>query len=261
MPYRSLNAEKIIESADLLCQRVQERFPNRGICRVCTEAKQVAHEARKRAEWIANPHWGFRTGIGVLILLLAAASLAAFSGLLRWIDIGNVDLISFLEVINNGINDVIFIGAGLFFLISLEGRVKRRRALRALHELRSLAHVIDMHQLTKDPERVLKRGTLTSSSPIETMSLFELSRYLDYCSELLSLIGKIAALYVENFDDSVALSAVNEIEDLTTGLSRKIWQKIMILNSLETHGLVASQTVEADHRPHPSEPEPVPDPT
>jgi hypothetical protein len=36
---------------------------------------------------------------------------------------------------------------------------------------------------------------------------------------------------VQKFDDPVALAAVNEVEDLTTGLSRKIWQKIMILNT------------------------------
>ena len=61
------------------------------------------------------------------------------------------------------------------------------------------------------------------------MSRFELSRYLDYCSEMLSLTGKVAALYIQDFDDEVALAAVNEVEDLTTGLSRKIWQKLMIL--------------------------------
>ena len=44
------------------------------------------------------------------------------------------------------------------------------------------------------------------------------------------LIGKVAALYVQRFDDPVALSAVDQIEDLTTGLSRKIWQKIMIID-------------------------------
>ena len=44
---------------------------------------------------------------------------------------------------------------------------------------------------------------------------------------MLSLTGKIAALYLKDFDDSVVVSAVNEIEELTTGLSRKIWQKII----------------------------------
>jgi hypothetical protein len=63
------------------------------------------------------------------------------------------------------------------------------------------------------------------------LSRFELSRYLDYCSEALALTAKVAAVYAEHFDDDVALQAVNEIEDLTNGLSRKIWQKLMILHT------------------------------
>jgi hypothetical protein len=46
---------------------------------------------------------------------------------------------------------------------------------------------------------------------------------------MLSLVGKVAALYVQDLDDPVVLGAVNDVENLTTGLSRKIWQKIMII--------------------------------
>ncbi len=95
--------------------------------------------------------------------------------------------------------------------------------------MRALAHIIDMHQLTNDPHVITNPGRSTKSSPKRAMTDFELSRYLDYCSEMLSLIGKVAALYVQRFDEPVALSAVDQIEDLTTGLSRKIWQKIMII--------------------------------
>ena len=63
------------------------------------------------------------------------------------------------------------------------------------------------------------------------MSAFELNRYLDYCTEMLSLSGKVAALYIQHFEDPEAVSAVNDLEDLTSGLSRKIWQKIMVLPS------------------------------
>jgi len=63
------------------------------------------------------------------------------------------------------------------------------------------------------------------------MTSFEMNRYLDYCSEMLSLTGKVAALYIQDFDDAIALASVNDIESLATGLSRKIWQKLMILNS------------------------------
>ena len=126
-----------------------------------------------------------------------------------------------MQVLEAGINDLVLVGAAIFFLATLESRIKRRRALRALRELRSIAHIIDMHQLTKDPER---------TQPTEReMTAAALARYLDYCSEMLSLTGKVAALYVQNFEDGVALQAVNEIEDLTTGLSRKIWQKLTIV--------------------------------
>ena len=62
---------------------------------------------------------------------------------------------------------------------------------------------------------------------------FELARYLDYCSEMLSLSGKVAALYVQYLDDPVVLAAVNEVETLATGISGKIWQKIVILDTVE----------------------------
>ena len=70
----------------------------------------------------------------------------------------------------------------------------------------------------------------TESSPDRKLTVAELGRYLDYCSEMLSMTAKIAALYAERFSDNVVLQAVDEVETLTTGLSRKIWQKIMILD-------------------------------
>jgi len=63
------------------------------------------------------------------------------------------------------------------------------------------------------------------------MTAFQLTRYLDYCSELLSIVGKLTALYAQSLPDSVVVAAVNNIETLTTGLSRKIWQKIMQLDA------------------------------
>ncbi len=120
------------------------------------------------------------------------------------------------------------------FLTGLERRWKRRRSLAALHALRSMAHIIDMHQLTKDPERLMSPQPDTASSPARTMGPAELGRYLDYCSELLSLTSKIAALFVQQFNDPVVLSTVNEIETLVTGLSAKIWQKITLIERVTT---------------------------
>ena len=52
----------------------------------------------------------------------------------------------------------------------------------ALHELRGVAHVIDMHQLTKDPRGMKFKAIATASSPERTLTPFQLTRYLDYCS-------------------------------------------------------------------------------
>jgi hypothetical protein len=151
---------------------------------------------------------------------------------------GGFDLVGLVQGLEAALNITILLGAAALFLATVEVRIKRKRALKAIHELRALAHVIDMHQLTKDPERLRTHAQETASSPKRTLRGSELIRYLDYCSEMLSLIGKLAALYVQKFDDSVALVAVNEVEELTTGLSRKIWQKIMILNAFAAEELV-----------------------
>ena len=226
--YRSLNPEHIIRTIGQLRERVQERFPASGLGKVAEELQQIATEAAARADWIARPLIGLRLGIGFLVALLAAIILLALIHLKvskMW-----ESFAEFVQAVEAGVNDIVFVAIAIFFLVTLEGRIKRQRALKAIHELRALAHIIDMHQLTKDPHVITNPGPPTKSSPRRTMTDFELSRYLDYCSEMLSLIGKVAALYVQRFDDPVALSAVDEIEDLTTGLSRKIWQKIMIIN-------------------------------
>lgn len=112
-----------------------------------------------------------------------------------------------------------------------ETRRKRRRVITSVNRLRAIAHIIDAHQLTKDPDAVSPASAPTRHSPTRTLTAYELGRYLDYCSELLSLVGKVAFLYVQKFDDAIAVNSVNDLENLTTGMSRKLWQKIMILRA------------------------------
>jgi hypothetical protein len=227
--YRSLDAEKIILTVKILSKRIEERFPGSGLNRVCGELHTVAVKSQQRSNWIARPLTSLRLLVALLIttMIVGLAMIVRSSSLPRT----GFDLVGLVQASEAGLNVVILLGAGILFLVTTERRIKRGRALKAIHELRALAHVIDMHQLTKDPERALVRTKGTASSPKETLTPAELTRYLDYCSEMLSLIGKLAALYVQQFDDPVALAAVNDVEQLTNGLSRKIWQKISILNT------------------------------
>ena len=131
-----------------------------------------------------------------------------------------------------GATSIVLLAIGVYSTITLETRFKRRATLRALYRLRSIIHIVDMHQLTKDPEFALwPAGTATASSPRRTLTRFELVRYLDYCSEMFALSSKVAALYAEHLHDAVVLEAVNDIESLAAGLSNKVWQKIMILEA------------------------------
>lgn len=234
-----LRDDCIIETIAKLQRRISERFPESGLCELCGDLLRVARSASKRSQIIDQPIlWirlsGYATAVALILLIVW--------GLATWVRPPTVDItahqVSFLdfsEIVEKVTNEFILLGAGLYFLVSLETRIKRGRALSAVHELRSMCHIIDMHQLTKDPERVLKIWKSTTNSPNQKMTPLELNRYLDYCSEMLSLTGKIAALYVRRFDDPASVAAVSEVEQLSTGLSRKIWQKIMILNQSTSH--------------------------
>ena len=46
------------------------------------------------------------------------------------------------------------------------------------------------------------------------------------------MVGKIGVVYAAGSADPVTLDAVDQIEDLTTGLSRKVWQKLALLNEI-----------------------------
>jgi len=225
--YRHLDSAKIDDTVHKLHQRIEERFAGCGLGKVCAELETIIEETEQRCRWIDEPKLWLRILIGLVISLIVA-SLAVTVIFLRPADKA-LDFAEFIQISEAGINDLVLIGLAVLFLVGVETRIKRSKALRGLHELRAIAHVIDMHQLTKDPERVLDRGPDTPSSPRRSLSPFELVRYLDYASEMLALVGKTAALYGQYLDDPVILASVQEIEILTSNLSRKIWQKINIL--------------------------------
>ena len=227
--YRRLEAAKIVETVQALHARIEERFPGSGLGKVIGELQEVAEETAARARWIQKPHLPLRfvavgLSLGILVLLgFLATHIRQFNF---------EDFTNSVQALDSSIGSVVFVGAAILFFISWEARIKRDRALKAIHELRALAHIVDMHQLTKDPESCFTQSQSASGPRKRTMTPFELNRYLDYCSDALALISKIAALYVQGFQDPVLLDAVDDVEDLTAGFSRKIWQKITILENV-----------------------------
>lgn len=225
--YRQLDQAQIGQTLGRLRDRIAERFPGSGLSNVAEELVLLSQEAFDCVAYLRKPNWPIRVAVGVVIgAMVVVVGLGALSIRVS----SQVNSVSELvQTLDASINDVVFLGVAIFFLVTLEGRLKRRKALSSLQELRSVVHIVDMHQLTKDPERLMSPQPDTTSSPPRLMTAPELGRYLDYCSEMLSLTSKIAASFIQSFNDPVVLSTVNEIETLVTGLSGKIWQKITLL--------------------------------
>ena len=197
---------------------------------MCSELELVAREGTQRARELQLPNWRLRLGVGVL--LLSGAALLVFVGRSIATTEAIYDVFGRLQGLDAVFNITVVVGAVVLFLVTIDGRAKRGRALADLHQLRSIVHMIDMHQLTKDSTLVREGGPPTPSSPQRQLNAFELSRYLDYCSEMLSLTAKAAALYAQSSSDPIVIDAVNDLERLTANLRQGIWQKITLIRGM-----------------------------
>ncbi len=228
MRYRQLESNEIIHTIDELHMRISQRFPKSDLAAVCEELLVVAKETEAKAHAVNASNYPLR---GIILVLIAAAAGIVFF-LIRAIQLrtgGEVDLINLLQGLEAGTNLIIFISVAIFFLFSLESRMARTRALNDLNELRSIVHVIDMHQFSKDPSELL------SSDSTHGMTRTDLTRYLGHCSVMLSLGAKLAALYAQKLPDEIVIDAASDLQNVANGLSLKIWQKIAILESYEEY--------------------------
>jgi len=229
--YRKLLPENILNTLALLQLRIEERFPGAGLGKVCAELHEMARCAKTKAARIARPNLWLRA-LAIIIISFGALALYYVGSIVHF-NHNSENLFGVVQGVEAFINLLIVTGAAVFFLWSLEARWKRHRALHDLYELRSLVHVIDMHQLTKDPSSHAKVSAPTKHSPSHSLSSYELMRYLDYCSEMLSLTAKVGVLYAQGFRDPIVLGAVGDLGQITTNLTNKIWQKITIIQASE----------------------------
>lgn len=229
MRYRTLDPTLIIETAERLEERVAERFPEAGLRGVAGELVALSRDLAKAAKDLEAPIWWLR---GVIVAAVVAGALVFFFvGTILPLGrfSGPNDAVQSVQGIESSLNVLILAVVGFLALMRAEERIKRKKVFRELHGLRSLIHVIDMHQLTKDPAALSAGFTPTAHSPARITNAADLARYLDYCSEMLSVTGKIAALFAQSVNDAVVVDGVNDIENLASNLSRKIWQKITLI--------------------------------
>ena len=229
MTYRRITPDLIAKAQQQLLERIKKRFPEAGLVQVAEELEGVIGQATNRAEAIRRPNLPLRIGVGVFILVATVVLVMVASALNVRTNL--TEVVVLVEFAEAAAGTLLIIGAAVMSLLSLETRWKRRRALAAIHELRVLAHIVDMHQISKQPE-----GIMLGDNPDEaqtTKTFFDLNRYLNYCLELLAVISKVAALYIQDVPDTVAVSAVDSVESLCGGLSNKIWQKLQAVDQMQ----------------------------
>lgn len=219
-----ISSAALIATIDRLQRRIAERFPGSGLGDVCRDLLNLAQNAESRADGLQRPMRWFRGAVAVSIL--------AGLGALLWLGISmsrprvEDELSNVLQGFEAAVNLGTFAVVGTFFALNLAPRWRRHRVMAALHDVRGIMHVIDMHQLAKDPTRALT--DTTASSPLRDLKPAELARYLAYASEMLSLSAKIAVIYGQHVNDTFVAEAVNDLERTAASLSTHLWQKIAV---------------------------------
>jgi hypothetical protein len=66
-----------------------------------------------------------RVGVAALVAVIAAGLVGTVLSLHR--PNQPLEVFQFVQLLESGINDVVLVGAGVFFLLTLETRIKRRR--------------------------------------------------------------------------------------------------------------------------------------
>ena len=224
----SLDHSRLVDLLRDQRKALEKRFPGRGLCEVASLVEDTFLRAPGITDRILKPNYLIRGLVLVLALLMLATVIFGLIELKFSVDDGW----SVLEGIEAGISTVVYSGIAIVFLISIELRQRRQMTLEALQELRALAHVLDMHQMNKDPEYYMFPDEFEPGSSTSNLTPAELERYLDYTADLLSLLGKLAAWYAQKVNDPEIVLAINELEQLTGDMTRKIWQKISIINSI-----------------------------
>lgn len=176
LPALHLEPERIVETVGTLGRRIDERFPESGLSDLATKLHTIAAETKDHLDEIDRPIWSLRIATGLVAIVVIFGLAAAIWGVAIALPTGEVTAVDAVQLVESGIQDLVFAGFAIVFLITAEDRRKRRQALGFLRELRAVAHIVDMHQLTKDPDHLLNAVGNTVSSPERTLSHDELGR-------------------------------------------------------------------------------------
>lgn len=173
---------------------MEEEFPSSGLAAVANEVAAVSEGSVDRFHQIQKPRIMMRLMVGILVLC-AISGPFLFSVLVNFSE-EVTNLGDFLEATDAGLHMILLLAEGIVFLVGMKNRTRRHQALEALAEYRSLADLVELHQINKAPGLDLKEAPENDIRTVRTVEA--LASYLDFSGVLLSIIGKLSAYYAQH---------------------------------------------------------------
>lgn len=219
-----LDPVRIINTAEKLAINVENALPNTTLAGLAKDLAQTARETDQLVKQAARPIYTIR----LLSLLAVAIGIAAplyLLGLLhvKWEFETVTDL---FEAADAGFNLILLLAGALWFLFTLESRIKRNRVLESISELREFTHVIDITQLYYTPD-------IYVSDAEDSPSRFD-HTYLFFCTQMLGVITNLAALYTRGASSDSIWRAASEVETLANSIATKLVSKTETVHLMST---------------------------
>jgi hypothetical protein len=213
-----LDPSRIVGTADNLARRVGEKFPESNLAGLAVELAGIARVTDERTRRARSPNHVIRVAcvVAILVSLLGLLFLVRHIHA-RW-EFGTITEV--LEAADGGVNILIVLAGGLWFMITFEARVKRKQALAFIGELLEFVQLIDVTQLYHTPEFYTSEHSPGGAAP-----RFDDNTYLLFCTEMLAVIGNLAPLYNRgNMDDSV-WRAASDVVMLANSIEGRLLSK------------------------------------
>ena len=217
-----LDPAKIIQTAEHLARRVSSRFPESSLAGLAADLVEIARETDERASLARNPNHLIRS-LGWLAGVIALLGLwYLFSHIKTHLINANLEFESItdlFEAADAGFNILIALAGALWFLVTIEVRVKRKQALEHIGELLEFVQLIDVTQLYYTPE--LYKSNLPPDTP---KARFD-HTYLLFCNEMLAVIGNLAPLYTRGNMDDAVWRATSDVVMLANAIEGRLFAK------------------------------------
>lgn len=221
-----LDPARMVETAESLAREIGERLPGSSLAGLAAELASLAHATDERTKQARAPIHALRAasaaaiGVGSLTLLLVALRVHA-----RW---EFATITELFVAVQAGINLSVLLAGAAWFLGSFEARIKRRRTLESIAELREFVHVVDLTQLYFTPDLY---------GPEPSVGKLRLDHtYLLFCTRMLGLLANLAALRSRGVAVDSIIRAAFEVELLANTITAKLQSKVEAIRSAAGRG-------------------------